>query len=155
MKTFLIISLIAAVLLGITGAVLAKNKGFCQGPEGKVGWMMERLGKRLDLDKTQKARLGVLENKLLAINESFVQDREQQREAISKMIAAPRLDRALAQSMLEEKQQKFAEHGLTLINAFADFSDGLRPEQRTKLVETIQDFPFGHGPHFGHSHGPM
>ena len=155
MKTILIILLIAAVLLGITGAVFAKNKAFCQGPEGKMGWMIERMGKRLDLDETQKASLSSLGDKLLTIRKSFVQDREQHREAIGEMLAAPQLDRALAESMLAEKQQTFAEHGQTLINAFADFSDGLRPEQRTTLVETINDFPFGHGPRFGHSHGPM
>ena len=155
MKTFLIISLIAAVLLGITGAVFAKNKGYCQGPEGKMGWMMERMGKRLDLDETQKASLSTLGDKLLTIRESFVEDREQHREAIGEMLAAPQLDRALAESMLAEKQHNFAEHGQTLINAFADFSDGLRPEQRTALVETIKDFPFGHGPRFGRSHGSM
>lgn len=155
MKTLLIVSLIAAVLLGITGAVFAKNKGFCQGPEGKMGWMMERVGKRLDLDETQKASLGALGDKLMTIREGFVQDREQHREAIGEMLEAPQLDRALAESMFAEKQQKFAEHGQTLINAFADFSDGLRPEQRTTLVETIKDFPFGHGSRFGRSHGSM
>jgi len=91
----------------------------------------------------------------MTIREGFVQDREQHGKAIGKMLAAPQLDRALAESMLAEKQQKFAEHGQTLINAFADFSDGLRPEQRTTLVETIKDFPFGHGPRFGQSHGSM
>lgn len=156
MKTILVTVLVTFVLLGITGAVFAKkNGGFCQGPEGKMSWMMERVSKRLDLDETQKTSLGVLRDKLLSIRESFNQDREQHLEAISLALAAPQLDRALAESMLEQKQQKFAEHGQSLISAFADFSDGLRPEQRQTLTETIKGLHFSRGPRFGPSHGPM
>ena len=153
MKTIIVVLVVAAVLLGITGIVYAKNKGYCQGPDGKMGWMMERMSKRLDLDETQKTSLGVLRDQLLTIRESFHQDREQHREVISEMLAAPRLDRALAESMLEQKQQRFAEHGQSMISAFADFSDSLRPEQRSKLVEAVEDLPFGRGPRFGHSLG--
>jgi Spy/CpxP family protein refolding chaperone len=156
MKTFIIILIVAVTLLGITGVVFAKkNGGFCHNPNGKMDWIVDRMSKRLELDETQRVNLETLRDQLLTIRDSFRKDREQHQAAIGEMLAAPQLDRALAESMLTEKQQRFSEHGQSLINAFADFSDSLHPEQREKLAQTLQDFPFRHGSGFGHSRGPM
>lgn len=152
MKTFVIVSLILVGLLAIGGVAYAKKKGFCDGPEGRANWMVERVSEQLELDDTQRDRLEQLRDRLLSMREQFADARTQGRAAVAELLAAPTLDQDRAQALIEQKTSFVSANSAELIAAFADFSDSLNEEQRATLLEWLER-KGQHG--FGHRHWRM
>ncbi|MCU7811854.1 MAG: periplasmic heavy metal sensor [Candidatus Thiodiazotropha sp. (ex Notomyrtea botanica)] len=136
-KTTLIIVAILALLL-ISGVAIARYKGFCNGPEGRISWVTERLGKKLDLDETQRTQLTQLKDQTLDIMQEMRDERESTAETTIALLDSPTLDREQARQLVAEKQTQLASAADQLIDVFADFSDNLRDDQRSKLQEMIQ-----------------
>lgn len=98
--------------------------------------LVEKAGSKLDLDDAQKAKLGVLADRL----------REQQlalvggsgggpRAEWQALFAGPAFDRAKAEALMQSKTSAVQSKSPAVIAAMADFYDSLKPEQQTKVRE--------------------
>jgi Spy/CpxP family protein refolding chaperone len=127
-----------AVLIGLTA---------CGGHRG--GWsnlsaadsaqmrerVLERAGKELKLDDTQKQRLAVLADKLRD-SRSAVMGTTDPRAEMQALLAGPKFDRSGAQALVEAKTAAVRTKSPEVITAAADFFDSLNPEQQ----QQVRDF---------------
>lgn len=133
----LLITLIVLVMLVISGVAIARFKGYCAGPEGRIGWITGRIGKQLDLNETQQRHLADLKAQLvLSVNE-FRRDGSSYADQAIELLDTPRFDREKARTLLMQKQAQMASLSTDIIDAFAEFSDNLNPSQREKLQSMI------------------
>ena len=142
-KTTLIVIAILALLL-ISGIAIARYKGFCE-PEGRINWVTERIGDKLELDDQQRNQLTQLKNHAVDIMQVMREERKNTAEEAIALLDSPKLDREWARRLIEEKQIQVANAADQLVDHFADFSDNLSEDQRNKLQEMIQH-------HRGHRH---
>lgn len=148
MKTFIIVSLIIFAVIAVSVA-FAKAKGVCGSPDARAEWMVNRVAGKLNLDDDQKQKLGAFRDTLMEIRGTFVESRSTGRNVLKEMLALPTLDRSRAQLLLDERHSAFSQHSPELVASFADFTDNLNEEQRSKLIAWLDRR------HFGHRHGHM
>ena len=99
---------------------------------------VERAGKRLDLDEAQKAKLGVVADRLREQAEALAGESKSARADIAALISGATFDRAKARALLDAKTAAVQAKGPDVIAAFGDFYDSLKPEQQTKLREALE-----------------
>lgn len=161
MKAWIRRSLIGGAVLSVLGLVggLAAcshrphghGPGFALSDEQAQQWrerMVERVGRRMDLDAAQKARLAALGEALDAQRKALLpttaaaaadgQPGAPRRE-LQALIAGPQFDRAAAQALLDGKTQALREQGPKVLAAAADFYDSLRPEQQQQLRQLLAE----------------
>ena len=97
--------------------------------------MVERIGSKLDLDEAQKAKLGVLADKLREQRNALVGNTSDPRAEMASLVAGPTFDRAKAKSLVEAKTGAITSKSPEVIAAMADFYDSLKPEQQAKVRE--------------------
>ena len=107
-------------LIGLFGAsVLFGSLAACshRGHYGGYGWyamseedaakmkakMVEKVGSRLDLDEAQKAKLGLLADKLRAQRNALVGTGSNPRAELQALVAGPTFDRAKAKAFVERE----------------------------------------------------
>ena len=144
MKTWIKRSLIglfgASILLGGLAACGHRHEGWGHGPisaEDAARWrerVLERAGKELQLDDTQKQRLGVVFDRLREQRNALVAGGNP-REELQSLVAGTSFDRAKAKSLVDAKTSVISAKSPELIAAFGDFYDSLRPEQQAKVRE--------------------
>lgn len=131
-------------------AVLVGSLTACGGHHG--GWnnmteadgakmrerMLERAGKELTLDDTQKQRLASLADKLRE-SRVAVMGATDPRADMQALVAGPQFDRASAQAMVEAKTGAVRSKSPEVIAAAADFFDSLRPEQQQQVREFMNE----------------
>jgi len=100
------------------------------------GRVVEKIGKRMDLDAAQKARLTVLADRLIEQRRAMLAG--DPRSAVRALAAGNRFDRAGAEALLMTKTDALRAGAPGVIAAFGDFYDGLRPEQQQELRELMQ-----------------
>ena len=94
---------------------------------------IERVGRELQLDETQKQRLGQLIDRVDEQRQALVAGGIDPRATMQQLVAGERFDRERASALLTEKTEAVRGKGPEVINAAADFFDSLRPEQQAKL----------------------
>ena len=145
-------------LIGVFGAsaLLAGFAAFSQRSGHEHGWhamseadvtaikgrMIEKVGSRLDLDATQKAKFGVLVDRLHEQRNALVGNATNPRAELQSLIAGPAFDRAKAQALVEAKTAAVTGKAPEVIAALGDFYDSLRPDQQAKVREILSQ---GHG----------
>ncbi|MET0069616.1 MAG: periplasmic heavy metal sensor [Candidatus Thiodiazotropha sp.] len=134
----LIITLIVVVALLISGVAIARYKGYCAGPDGRINWMTDRLGSQLDLDDSQKQHLTQLKEQILLSVNELKQDRTSYVDQAIDLLETPQFDRERAHTLLMQKQAQLASLSTEVIDAFAEFSDNLDQTQRDKLQSMIR-----------------
>ena len=106
------------------------------------GKVLERVGRKLDLDDAQKQKLGVLADQLQAQRAAVVGSTTDPRAAMQALVAGDKFDRTRAQAMLDQKTQVIQGNGPKVLAALGDFYDSLNPEQQ-KEVRSLQDHRHG------------
>lgn len=146
MKTWIKRTLIGA--LGVT--LLAGGLTACSGHGRRGGeWSAERItemrgkvvGKitdKLALDSTQKQKLELLADQLLAARTAMRGTQTDPRTELQALIGGAQFDRSRAQALLDQKTQAVQGSGPKLIAAFADFYDSLNPQQQQQVRERLQ-----------------
>jgi Spy/CpxP family protein refolding chaperone len=147
MKTWL-----KRTLFGVLGAtVLIGGIAACSHHPHGYGWrtmseedaaatkakFVDRAASRLDLDAAQKARLGLLADKLREQRNALVAGTPDPRAELQSLVAGTSFDRAKAQALVEAKTAAISARSPELIAAAADFYDSLRPEQQAKVREMM------------------
>ena len=96
--------------------------------------IVDKVGSRLELDDAQKAKLGVLADKLREQRNALVAGGDPRSEFAS-VIAGATFDRAKAKTLVDAKTGAISTKSPEVIGAMADFYDSLNPEQQTKVRE--------------------
>jgi periplasmic protein CpxP/Spy len=158
MKTWIKRTLIglaaSATLLGGLGA-WAHNKygggwqGMSESDRAEMKQrMVDRVAGQLELDATQKARLGVLATQLEAQHAALRAGTPDPRAAIQGLVAGNAFDRAGANALIQQKLAAVTNQSPALVNALGDFYDGLNPDQQAK----VRQFVAKGGHHMGRGH---
>jgi Spy/CpxP family protein refolding chaperone len=170
MKTWLKRTLTGvAVSTALLGSVAAYSEGvgFHHGPPTPEqiaqheATMLSHIGKKLNLDTNQAAKLKALADLAIADHAPAAAGTDPH-AAMKALVAGNTFDRAGAQQLAAKHVAKIQADAPGLINAFGDFFDSLNPTQQAELREMAAHhhgfLPFGPGgfgeggPH-GH-HGP-
>lgn len=133
--------LIALLFLGAVaaaGAAWAKHKGYCSA-DSRIHHITERVGRKLDLNEDQLGRLDVFAETLKGMRNEHQDHRTAMKDRITELLSAPSLDRDRAVALIDERYQTTGDRKRAMVNAFADFSDSLAPEQRAQLAGLIGD----------------
>jgi len=97
--------------------------------------MIDKVGSRLELDEAQKARLGVLADKLREQRNALIGNTTDPRAKFASLVAGPSFDRAKAKTLVDAKTGAITAKSPEVIAAMADFYDSLKPEQQAKVRE--------------------
>jgi Spy/CpxP family protein refolding chaperone len=149
------------LLIGVFGAsVLFGGLAACSHRgEHRAGWsamseedaarfkakMVDRVASRLDLDDAQKAKLGIVADKLREQRLAFVPPGKDPRAEVQALIGGATFDRAGAKAWLDAKTAAVSTKSPEVIAAFGDFYDSLKPEQQQKLREAMSKWGGRHG----------
>ena len=155
MKTWL-----KRTLVGVFGAsILFGGLAACSHrPHGAYGWqamseedaakmkakVVDRIGSKLELDEAQKAKLGVVADKLREQRNALVAGGDPRAE-FAAVIAGTTFDRAKAKTLIDTKTGAIQSKSPEVIAAMADFYDSLKPEQQAK----VREFMARRGGHHG------
>jgi periplasmic protein CpxP/Spy len=99
--------------------------------------VVERVGSKLELDAAQKAKLGVLADRLREQSNALVGPTPDPRAEVRALIGGTSFDRAQATRLIEQKVAAVNAQSPALVAALADFYDALRPDQQARLRELL------------------
>jgi Spy/CpxP family protein refolding chaperone len=148
LKTILITLAVLGIIVA-AGIAWAKQSGFCS-PESRIQKITERVGRKLDLNDDQQGRLETFAEALRGLRSDRQAHRVAAKEAIAELLAASSLDRDRAIDLIDERFRGMNDSKRALVDAFADFSDSMAPEQRSRLTVLIGDRLMGR---WGHPRG--
>lgn len=100
--------------------------------------VVERIGDRLELDAAQRAKLGVLADRLHEQRKALAGPAGNPRAEVLGLVAGPAFDRAKAQALVESKTQAIGAASPLVIAALGDFYDSLTPEQQAKVRQFME-----------------
>jgi Spy/CpxP family protein refolding chaperone len=100
--------------------------------------VIEKVGSRLDLDEAQKAKLGIVADKMREQRNAFVGSGGDPRAEVQSLVAGATFDRAKAKALVDAKTAAIQGKSPELIAATADFYDSLKPEQQAKVRDFMQ-----------------
>lgn len=140
---------IARGLLALFGGTLLL--GSLTACAGRHGWheagadsgamrahMVERIGRKLDLDADQRQRLDTLAGKLQSQRQAMRGDAADPRAPWRALFAGPTFDQAAATRLVDEKTAAVRSGSPEVIAALADFYDHLRPAQQQQVRDFIE-----------------
>jgi Spy/CpxP family protein refolding chaperone len=144
-------------LIGVFGAsVLFGSLAACS-HRGHHGWgmsdedharmherLIDRVSGRLDLDETQKAKLGVVVERLHAGRQAL-RGTTDPRADVQALVAGNTFDRVKAKALIDAKTAAVQTQSPEVIAAFGDFYDSLKPEQQQKVRDFMQRGRHGWG----------
>ena len=157
---------VSTALLGSLAAYSAEGGGFHHGPPTPEqmaqheAMMLTHIGKKLNLDVNQAAKLKVLGDLMIAQHAPAAGGADPH-AAMKALIAGNTFDRAGATQLMNQHIAKMQSNGPAMINATGDFYDSLNATQQAQVRELAAKhhgfFGLGggmgpEGPH-GH-HGP-
>ena len=131
-----LITLVVLVTVAAVGVTWAKRSGFCSF-ENRMHHITERVGRKLDLNDDQRGRLEDLIETVRELRSERQNPRAVFTDHLTELLSEPSLDRDRAVAMIDERYQAISDSKRALIDAFADFSDSLQPDQRTRLIDLI------------------
>lgn len=99
--------------------------------------LIEKAGSKLNLDEAQKAKLGVLADRLREQRNALIGTTTDPRAELRSIVAGPSFDKAKARALVEAKTTAVQGGSPALIDAMADFYDSLKPEQQAQLREMM------------------
>ncbi len=137
LKTVLITLGVLGVI-AVAGMAWAKHNGYCTA-ESRMQHITQRVGHKLDLKDDQLERLEVFAETLRGLRNESQEQRATMQDHVAELLSAPALDRDRAVGLIDERYQPMGDSKRALVDAFADFSDSLTPEQRSRLAGLIGD----------------
>ena len=160
MKTWLKRTLIGvAASAALAGSIAAYSQGeaghWHGGPPSAAdmasheAMMLAHVGKSLDLDAAQKAKLQGLADQLHTQHDALMKNGGDPHERMKALIAGNTFDRAGAQALVNEKVSQIQAASPALIGSAGDFYDSLSAAQQQKVRDFMAQA------HEHHEHGMM
>ena len=110
-----------------------RHKWFGHG-DGYAGtWIVQRIGKRLNLNDQQRQKLVEVQAQLMSLRESLRQFRDQNRSSFGAMLAAGKFDRSQAVQLFQAPLAGVGDRVSPVVNTVGDFYDSLDPEQKNRV----------------------
>jgi periplasmic protein CpxP/Spy len=100
--------------------------------------LVEKAGRKLDLDEAQKAKLSTVADRLREQRNALLADTQDPRAEMQALISGPTFDRNRAQQLVQSKTGVLQAKSPEVIAALADFYDSLKPEQQAKVREYLE-----------------
>lgn len=100
--------------------------------------MVDRVSDKLELNAAQKAKLGVLAEKLQEQRTALKGKTTNPRAEVEALVAGEKFDRARAQALVTEKTGAITGKSPEVIAAAGDFFDSLTPAQQAKVRDFMQ-----------------
>ncbi|HEY4065254.1 MAG TPA: Spy/CpxP family protein refolding chaperone [Burkholderiaceae bacterium] len=108
--------------------------------------VLERVGKELTLDDTQKQKLVVLADRLKEERVALAGPANDPRAEFQALLAGPKFERDKAQALVDAKTAVLRSKSPEVITAAGDFFDSLKPEQQQKVRDFLAKHRHGmHG----------
>jgi len=132
------------VLLGGLSACAGRQEHGWGGPMNEQrsaefrGKMIEKVGKKLELNEQQKQLLSVLSDKLQEQRKALLASGADPRAEIQALVAGTQFDRTKAQALVTEKTEALRSKSPEVIAAAADFFDALNPAQQQQVRDFMQ-----------------
>ena len=147
LKTAFIVLVVLGILAAV-GVAWAKHNGYCSN-DHRIQHVSEWIGHKLDLNDDQQVRLDDLIGTLRELRGEQRDARRAVQQDVAELLSTPTLDRDRATALIDERLRSLDDRKRMLVDALADFSDGLAPEQRAQLAELIGQRRMGR---WGHPH---
>ncbi len=142
---------IKRTLFGLFGATIILGGVTACGHRHEGGWqmsaqdqakfrdkMVERVSDKLELNADQKAKLGLLADKLQEQRAAFKGKTADPRAEVQALVAGEKFDRSRAQALVTEKAGAITGKSPEVIAAAGDFYDSLTTAQQTKVRDFMQ-----------------
>jgi len=132
-------------VLLVTGIVLAVVVTACSGrfhqrdPERHAAWLMEKATDELALDTAQQAKFKIFTDGLTESRRNLRSQRQQSHQTLSNLLQQEKFERNKAKALVREHLLAMQGQAPKLVDAFADFYDTLKPQQRNKLREHMNE----------------
>lgn len=137
-RTRNIFALLGAV--GIAMAVSACGHGYRHFEPGDYAVRhIERLGKELDLNEAQTAKLNAVTDTMRKGRETMRGKHDERRQAVLALLEQPKLDRQRALDLVQQTTRDINDHAPEMIAALGDFYDSLTPAQQQKLRQEAKE----------------
>lgn len=131
------------IILALAAVGLATGLAACghhrHDPEQRAERIIEKVTEELELTQEQQAKLGAVRDEFISTGKEMRKDRKQARAEFLGLLEQPQLDRARAQTLVNQRLDAIRDHSPQIINALADFYDSLTPEQQKELREHLQE----------------
>ncbi len=108
-------------------------------PEHRAQWVLEKVGKKLELNETQQVLLKNVSEEILAARVATREQMGADREQLLALLEEPTLDQDTVLSLIQTRTNDFNERAPDIVAAAGEFYDGLTVEQQSKIREFIQE----------------
>jgi periplasmic protein CpxP/Spy len=137
-RTRYIVAILSAV--GIAVAVTACGHHAREhGPGDYAVRHVEKLGKELNLNEAQTAKLNAVTATLRKSRESMHARHDETRKAALALLDQPKLDRQRALGLVQQTTRDINDQAPDVIAAVGDFYDSLTPAQQQKLRTELKE----------------
>ncbi|UCE51005.1 MAG: periplasmic heavy metal sensor [Desulfobacterales bacterium] len=135
-KKVLYIALIVSLVFGVGLFSGCRPHGHHKGAEFMVDYVTEVL----DLNEAQQEQLNQIKVELMGKVNQMRANKAKFHDEIMAQLSSEEIDQARVKSMVAEHRAQMDEVIDLMIVQFSDFHRTLTPEQRTKLVNKVEDF---------------
>jgi protein CpxP len=100
---------------------------------------IERLGKELNLNEAQTAKLNVVTDTLRKGRETMRSKHDEKQKEVLALLDQPKLDRQRALGLVQQATRDISDHAPEMIAAVGEFYDSLTPSQQQKLRVELKE----------------
>jgi periplasmic protein CpxP/Spy len=137
-RTRYIVAILGAV--GIAVAVAGCGHGYRHHEPGDYAVRhIEKLGKELNLNEAQTAKLNAVTETLRKGRETMRAKHDEKQKEVLALLDQPKLDRQRALGLVQQTTRDINDHAPEMIAAMGDFYDSLTPPQQQKLREEMKE----------------
>ena len=137
-RTRYIVAILGAV--GIAVAVAGCGHGYRHHEPGDYAVRhIERLGKELNLNEAQTAKLNAVTETLRKGRDTMRAKHDEKQKEVLALLDQPKLDRQRALGLVQQTTRDINDHAPEMIAAMGDFYDSLTPTQQQKLREEVKE----------------
>jgi protein CpxP len=137
-RTRYIVAILGAV--GIAVAVAGCGHGYRHHEPGDYAVRhIEKLGKELNLNEAQTAKLNAVTETLRKGRDTMRAKHDEKQKEVLALLDQPKLDRQRALGLVQQTTRDINDHAPEMIAAMGDFYDSLTPTQQQKLREEVKE----------------
>lgn len=143
MKKILMITIPLGLVAVLVFAAVGQSRGF-RGHHGKWAkdfliYKLDQVGKELNLDSAQQARMDTLKQDLSTMIETRQGKREEVHKLVHEELRKENPDIRKVQPLIDQQIDDMAQSAHQLVSRISDFYSELKPEQKQALNKILED----------------